>query len=122
MNQLLVQMDGFDADASIIIMAATNRPEMLDKALLRAGRFDRRVLVDAPSLAGRKAILDVHARKVKLGADVNLEVVAQRTPGMVGADLANLVNEAALSRGAARLRRRRQGTTSRRPSIARSSA
>jgi len=97
LNQLLVQMDGFDADADIIIMAATNRPEILDKALLRSGRFDRRVLVDAPGVAGRKAILEVHARKVKLGTDVNLEVVARRTPGMVGADLASLVNEAALS-------------------------
>jgi cell division protease FtsH len=97
LNQLLVQMDGFDADASIIIMAATNRPEVLDKALLRAGRFDRRVLVDAPSLTGRRAILEVHTRQVKLGADASLEMVAQRTPGMVGADLANLVNEAALA-------------------------
>jgi cell division protease FtsH len=97
LNQLLVQMDGFDGDANIIIMAATNRPEILDKALLRAGRFDRRVLVDAPGVAGRKAILEVHARKVKLGPDVLLEVVARRTPGMVGADLASLVNEAALA-------------------------
>jgi len=97
LNQLLVQMDGFEAEASIILMAATNRPEVLDKALLRPGRFDRRVLVDAPSLSGRRAILDVHARKVKLGPDVSLDTVAHRTPGMVGADLANLVNEAALA-------------------------
>jgi cell division protease FtsH len=97
LNQLLVQMDGFDAETDIIIMAATNRPEILDKALLRAGRFDRRVLVDAPGVAGRKAILEVHSRKVKLGSDVTLEVVARRTPGMVGADLASLVNEAALA-------------------------
>jgi cell division protease FtsH len=97
LNQLLVQMDGFDADDRIIIMAATNRPEILDKALLRAGRFDRRVLVDAPSLSGRKAILEVHTRGVKLDARVDLETVARRTPGMVGADLANLVNEAALA-------------------------
>jgi cell division protease FtsH len=97
LNQLLVQMDGFDAETDIIIMAATNRPEILDKALLRAGRFDRRVLVDAPGVAGRKAILEVHSRKVKLGGDVSLEVVARRTPGMVGADLASLVNEAALA-------------------------
>ncbi|HVU01985.1 MAG TPA: ATP-dependent zinc metalloprotease FtsH [Polyangiaceae bacterium] len=97
LNQLLVQMDGFSADAGIVIMAATNRPEILDKALLRAGRFDRRVLVDAPSLAGREAILGVHTRKVKLAPDVDLKVVARRTPGMVGADLANLVNEAALA-------------------------
>ncbi len=97
LNQLLVQMDGFDANDRVVIMAATNRPEILDKALLRAGRFDRRVVVDAPNLAGRKEILEVHTRKVKLGIDVNLELVARRTPGMVGADLANLVNEAALA-------------------------
>lgn len=97
LNQLLVQMDGFDADARIIIMAATNRPEILDKALLRAGRFDRRVLVDAPNVAGREAILAVHTRQVKLDEDVDLKLVARRTPGMVGADLANLVNEAALA-------------------------
>jgi len=97
LNQLLVQMDGFDGDDRVIIMAATNRPEILDKALLRAGRFDRRVLVDAPSLSGRKAILEVHTRKVKLAPDVNLEMVARRIPGMVGADIANLVNEAALA-------------------------
>ncbi|HEX4475939.1 MAG TPA: ATP-dependent zinc metalloprotease FtsH, partial [Polyangiaceae bacterium] len=97
LNQLLVQMDGFDANDRVVIMAATNRPEILDKALLRAGRFDRRVVVDAPNLAGRKEILEVHTRTVKLGLDVNLEIVARRTPGMVGADLANLVNEAALA-------------------------
>ncbi|HEX7668932.1 MAG TPA: ATP-dependent zinc metalloprotease FtsH [Polyangiaceae bacterium] len=97
LNQLLVQMDGFDEGQSIIIMAATNRPEILDKALLRAGRFDRRVLVDAPSLSGREAILQVHTRKVKLSSDVDLRIVARRTPGMVGADLASLVNEAALA-------------------------
>jgi cell division protease FtsH len=97
LNQLLVQMDGFEGDANIIIMAATNRPEILDKALLRAGRFDRRVLVDAPGVAGRKAILEVHTRKVKLAPEVGLDIVARRTPGMVGADLASLVNEAALA-------------------------
>ena len=97
LNQLLVQMDGFDADDRIIIMAATNRPEILDKALLRAGRFDRRVLVDAPNFMGRKAILAVHTRAVKLGPDVDIDLVARRTPGMVGADLANLANEAALA-------------------------
>ncbi|MBM4362665.1 MAG: ATP-dependent zinc metalloprotease FtsH [Deltaproteobacteria bacterium] len=97
LNQLLVQMDGFGADDRVIIMAATNRPEVLDKALLRAGRFDRRVLVDVPDLAGRRAILEVHTRKVRLESDVDLSLVARRVPGMVGADLASLVNEAALA-------------------------
>jgi cell division protease FtsH len=97
LNQLLIEMDGFDAGTGLIIMAATNRPEILDKALLRAGRFDRQVLLDRPDVRGREAILRVHARKVKLGPDVDLKVVAQRTPGMVGADLANIVNEAALA-------------------------
>ncbi len=97
LNQLLVEMDGFDSGSGLVIMAATNRPEILDKALLRAGRFDRQVVVDRPDVRGRQAILEVHARKVKLGASVDLAVVAQRTPGMVGADLANVVNEAALA-------------------------
>jgi cell division protease FtsH len=97
LNQLLVEMDGFDSGAGIVIMAATNRPEILDRALLRAGRFDRQVVVDRPDVRGRKAILQVHARKVRLGVDVDLDVIAQRTPGMVGADLANVVNEAALA-------------------------
>jgi cell division protease FtsH len=97
LNQLLVEMDGFDSGAGLIIMAATNRPEILDKALLRAGRFDRQVVVDRPDKRGRDAILRVHAAKVKLGPDVDLAVVAQRTPGMVGADLENVVNEAALA-------------------------
>jgi cell division protease FtsH len=97
LNQLLVEMDGFDSGAGLVIMAATNRPEILDKALLRAGRFDRQVLVDRPDVRGREAILRVHVRKVKLGVDVELRVIAQRTPGMVGADLANVVNEAALA-------------------------
>ncbi len=96
LNQLLVEMDGFDASAGIVIMAATNRPEVLDKALLRAGRFDRQVLVDRPDVRGREAILRVHARRLTL-EHVDLKVVAQRTPGMVGADLANAVNEAALA-------------------------
>lgn len=96
LNQLLVEMDGFDSSKGVIIMAATNRPEILDPALLRAGRFDRHVVVDRPDLRGRLEILKVHARKVKLGPDVNFETVAARTPGMVGADLANIVNEAAL--------------------------
>ncbi len=96
LNQLLVEMDGFDASKGVIIMAATNRPEVLDRALLRAGRFDRQIVVDRPDLAGREAILRVHARRIKLASDVDLHVVAARTPGMVGADLANIVNEAAL--------------------------
>jgi cell division protease FtsH len=97
LNQLLVEMDGFDTSRGVVILAATNRPEVLDEALLRAGRFDRQVVVDRPDIRGRAAILRVHARKVKLAADVELDVVAQRTPGMVGADLANVVNEAALA-------------------------
>jgi len=97
LNQLLVEMDGFDSGSGLVIMAATNRPEILDRALLRAGRFDRQVLVDRPDVRGREAILKVHAKKVQLGADVDLKVFAQRTPGMVGADLANVVNEAALA-------------------------
>ncbi|HEY1954787.1 MAG TPA: ATP-dependent zinc metalloprotease FtsH [Polyangiaceae bacterium] len=97
LNQLLIEMDGFDSATGLIIMAATNRPEILDKALLRAGRFDRQVVLDRPDVRGREAILRVHVRKVKLGADVELKVIAQRTPGMVGADLANVINEAALA-------------------------
>ncbi|HVY44605.1 MAG TPA: ATP-dependent zinc metalloprotease FtsH, partial [Minicystis sp.] len=97
LNQLLVEMDGFDSGAGLVIMAATNRPEILDRALLRAGRFDRQVLVDRPDVRGREAILRVHARKVRVAPAVDLKLVAQRTPGMVGADLANVVNEAALA-------------------------
>jgi cell division protease FtsH len=89
-------MDGFDASRGVIIMAATNTPEVLDPALLRAGRFDRQVIVDRPDMKGREEILAVHARKIKLAPDVDLRAVAARTPGMVGADLANIVNEAAL--------------------------
>jgi len=96
LNQLLVEMDGFDPSAGVIIMAATNRPEILDPALLRAGRFDRHVAIDRPDIKAREAILRVHARGVKLAGDVDLARVAQRTPGFVGADLANIVNEAAL--------------------------
>jgi len=96
LNQLLAEMDGFDTKKGVIILAATNRPEILDPALLRAGRFDRQILVDRPDVMGREAILKVHARKVKLADDVNLEIIAKRTPGFVGADLANLINEAAL--------------------------
>src|SRR5207249_4775806 len=96
LNQLLVEMDGFDPASGIVLIAATNRPEILDPALLRAGRFDRQVLVDRPDRVGRQQILKVHTRKVVLAADVKLEDVAALTPGFTGADLANLVNEAAL--------------------------
>ncbi|MGE5247741.1 MAG: ATP-dependent zinc metalloprotease FtsH [Verrucomicrobiota bacterium] len=96
LNQLLVEMDGFETNKGVIIMAATNRPEILDPALLRPGRFDRQVLVDRPDVNGREAILKIHSRKVVLGDDVNLHEVAARTAGFVGADLANLINEAAL--------------------------
>jgi cell division protease FtsH len=96
LNQLLVEMDGFDSNRGVIIMAATNRPETLDAALLRPGRFDRTVVVDRPDIKGREAILKVHVRHVKLGDEVDLRRVAALTPGSVGADLANLVNEAAL--------------------------
>ena len=96
LNQLLVEMDGFDPRKAVVIMAATNRPEILDPALLRPGRFDRQVLVDRPDLEGRQQILAIHVRNVKLAPDVDLRVIAQRTPGFVGADLANVVNEAAL--------------------------
>ena len=96
LNQLLVEMDGFDPRAGVILMAATNRPEILDPALLRAGRFDRHVLVDRPDKGGRLAILKLHARNVPLAPDADLEVIAAMTAGLVGADLANIVNEAAL--------------------------
>jgi cell division protease FtsH len=97
LNQLLVEMDGFDGGAGLVIMAATNRPEILDRALLRAGRFDRQVLIDRPDLRAREAILKVHGRKVQLAPEVDLGTIARRTPGMVGADLANVANEAALA-------------------------
>jgi cell division protease FtsH len=96
LNQLLVEMDGFDSSKGVIIMAATNRPEVLDAALLRAGRFDRQVVVDRPDVRGREAILRVHARHVRLAPEVSLQVIAARTPGFAGADLANILNEAAL--------------------------
>ncbi|MCC6734753.1 MAG: ATP-dependent zinc metalloprotease FtsH [Bauldia sp.] len=96
LNQLLVEMDGFEANEGIIIIAATNRPDVLDPALLRPGRFDRQVVVPAPDIVGRERILKVHVRKVPLGPDVDLKVVARGTPGFSGADLMNLVNEAAL--------------------------
>ncbi|ACK67533.1 ATP-dependent metalloprotease FtsH [Rippkaea orientalis PCC 8801] len=97
LNQLLTEMDGFNAgDATVIVLAATNRPETLDPALLRPGRFDRQVLVDRPDLAGRLAILEIYVKKIQLGEGVNLKDLATQTPGFAGADLANLVNEAAL--------------------------
>jgi cell division protease FtsH len=96
LNQLLTEMDGFDTHAGMIVIAATNRPEVLDAALLRAGRFDRRVYVDRPDLPERREILDVHARKIVLGPDADLDTIAGQTAGLVGADLANLLNEAAL--------------------------
>ncbi len=96
LNQLLVEMDGFEAGTGIILIAATNRPDILDPALLRPGRFDRQVVVDRPDVNGRRDILKVHLRNMKIDHDVDLDVIARRTPGFVGADLANLVNEAAL--------------------------
>ena len=96
LNQLLAEMDGFDPTKGIILLAATNRPEVLDQALLRPGRFDRRITIDRPNLAGRIATLQVHTRNIKLAEDVNLKKVALATAGCVGAALANLVNEAAL--------------------------
>jgi cell division protease FtsH len=96
LNQLLVEMDGFDTRKGVILMAATNRPEILDPALLRPGRFDRHILVDRPDIKGREEILKVHCKSVKLGKGVDIKIIAARTPGFVGADLANVVNEAAL--------------------------
>jgi cell division protease FtsH len=96
LNQLLVEMDGFDAHTGVILIAATNRPDILDPALLRPGRFDRQIVVDRPDLEGRRAILDVHSKGKPLAADVDNTVIARRTPGFTGADLANLMNEAAL--------------------------
>ena len=96
LNQLLVEMDGFDQKQGVILLASTNRPDILDPALLRPGRFDRQIVVDRPDLEGRKAILAVHARGKPLADGVDLDVIARRTPGFTGADLANLVNEAAL--------------------------
>ncbi len=104
LNQLLVEMDGFESNEGVILIAATNRPDVLDPALLRPGRFDRRVVVDRPDINGRTGILEVHTREIPLGEDVELEIIARGTPGFSGADLANLVNEAALI--AARLNRK----------------
>ncbi len=96
LNQLLVEMDGFDENTNVIVLAATNRPDILDLALLRPGRFDRRVIVDRPDFEGRKKILEVHLRGKPIGKDINIDIIAKSTPGFVGADIANLVNEAAI--------------------------
>ncbi len=96
LNQLLVEMDGFESNEGVILIAATNRPDVLDPALLRPGRFDRTIVVDAPDVRGREGILRVHSRKIPLASDVKLEILAKGTPGLTGADLANLVNEAAV--------------------------
>jgi cell division protease FtsH len=109
LNQLLTEMDGFEGNTGIIIIAATNRPDVLDAALLRPGRFDRQVTVDAPDIKGRLEILNVHARNKKLAADISLELIARRTPGFTGADLANLLNEAAILTA----RRRKEAITMR---------
>ncbi len=109
LNQILVEMDGFDTDTNVIIIAATNRPDILDPALLRPGRFDRRVVMDQPDIKGRRAILDIHVRGKPLADDVNLDAIAKGTPGFVGADIENMVNEAAIL--AARRNRRNIGQT-----------
>ncbi len=96
LNQLLVEIDGFDTSKGVVVLAATNRPEILDKALLRAGRFDRQIVVDKPDLQGREDILKIHTKTLELAEDVNLHLIARRTPGLVGADLANVANEAAI--------------------------
>ncbi|MCA9357608.1 AAA family ATPase, partial [Candidatus Kaiserbacteria bacterium] len=107
LNQILVEMDGFEPNAKVIVMAATNRPDVLDPALLRPGRFDRRVTIDLPDRKDREAILTVHARKKPLQEDVNLEIIAKRTPGFSGADLYSLMNEGAIL--AAREKRKKVG-------------
>src|SRR3989338_3500582 len=96
LNQLLVEMDGFDTSEGVILIAATNRPDVLDKALLRPGRFDRRIVIDLPDVKGRYEILKVHARRIKLDPSVDLMKIARNTPGASGADLENILNEAAL--------------------------
>ena len=96
LNQLLSEMDGFNSDKGVILMAATNRPDILDSALLRPGRFDRQILIDKPDLNGRVEVLKVHVKKLKLSSSIDLRVLASQTPGFAGAELANLCNEAAL--------------------------
>ena len=95
LNQLLTEMDGFDGKKGVVILAATNRPDSLDKALLRPGRFDRRIPVELPDLAGREAILKVHAKKIKVAPDIDYNAIARATAGASGAELANIINEAA---------------------------
>ena len=97
LNQLLAEMDGFDTNKGLLVLAATNRPEVLDPALLRPGRFDRRIIVDKPDLKGRVDVLKVHAKDVKMDESVNLEEIALATSGAVGSDLANMINEAAIN-------------------------
>src|SRR5690606_31597404 len=99
LNQILVEMDGFDTDTNVIVLAATNRPDILDPALTRPGRFDRRVILDRPDVRGREAILKVHVRGKPLASDVDLKKLAKSTPGFVGADIENMVNEAAILAG-----------------------
>src|SRR5436853_914907 len=99
LNQLLVEMDGFESNDGVILLAATNRPDILDPALLRPGRFDRQIVVDMPDVKGREQILRVHTRKIPLAANVNLERIAKGTPGLSGAELSTVVNEAALLAG-----------------------
>ena len=96
LNQILVEMDNFNTNDNVILLAATNRPDVLDKALLRPGRFDRQIVVDAPSMIGREQILKIHTKKIKIDKDVDLKTIANTAVGLVGADLENLVNEAAL--------------------------
>ena len=96
LNQLLVEMDGFESNEGVILVAATNRPDVLDPALLRPGRFDRQIIVDSPDVKGREGILRVHTKNIPLADDVDLEILAKSSPGLSGAELANIVNEAAL--------------------------
>jgi cell division protease FtsH len=125
LNSLLVEMDGFDTTEGVIIIAATNRPDVLDSALLRPGRFDRQIYVDLPDMIGREQILRVHARKLSLGENVDLGVIARGTPGLSGAELANLLNEAALlaaRRNRKKIDARTSRTRARRSSSAASAA
>merc|ERR1712224_946558 len=97
LNQLLVEMDGFSDNEGVIVISATNRPDVLDKALLRPGRFDRKIMVSIPDIRGREKILNVHAKQVSISSDVDMSMIARGTPGFSGADLANLINESALN-------------------------
>ena len=117
LNQLLVEMDGFEQKDNVILIAATNRPDILDPALLRPGRFDRQIVVDRPDRKGRRDILEVHSKGKPLGKELDLDVLAAQTPGFTGADLANVINESALL-AARRARRRSARTSSRKGSCA----